>query len=115
MTHSKSLSPHFRRKKGLSKIEVAKKLNISETEYLNMEYDGIIPAKISFQLAEILNVNPSSFFKPEIIEQSNTNEKYEPMVLNDKEKNIIRLFRNFSKEQRYELYEFIKTLIENDN
>ncbi|MBQ7726812.1 MAG: helix-turn-helix domain-containing protein [Clostridia bacterium] len=103
---------YFRRLANLTQGETAKLMNMKYTTYSQMERQGKIKAETVLRLANIFGVKPESLLcdgesteidvSPKVltVRQKPALPEDNQIILTHKETNIIKIYRNMSKEER---------------
>ena len=114
----------YRRLAGYTQNELAEKLGMNGSTYSQMERVGNNPAQRLLQVAEVLGIEPILLLEGEkpfipvepespVIKIAEPIDIIEPDpfdILSQKEKNLIKIFRNLPQAKKNELYNIIKEI-----
>lgn len=105
---------HYRKKAGLTQNKLAELIGMKGSTYSQAEREGIITCELLLKVAPFLEVAPEFLLTgktPEPPKQPPILPPPPPIYdYSIKEKNLIKIFRNTSQENRNRIYKFINEI-----
>ena len=104
---------HYRKKAGLTQNKLAELIGMKGSTYSQAEREGIITCELLLKVAPFLEVEPEFLLRGKMQEQPPIPPPPPPPPIYDysiKEKNLIKIFRNTSQENRNRIYKFINEI-----
>ena len=107
---------NLRQQAGLSQEEVAKRIGMKNSTYSQMERNGRITCEKLIQIAQALEVDVNFvLFETETPKKEiNIEEQLVSVNLNNREHNVIKMFRSLSNKKKVIAYEMLYNIMKEE-